>query len=147
MDLLIFAYMRGIERNGDPETKDVFEEENIVPGHFYAAYVFNNAHTRMDNVGIVIDEAKRLGYPIRYWWLSQAMDLVGSPDRLIVCVHHPSSSVEAGMDLYQALKDKQAKWDDLEAAHIDEYRFYGRPIDEIENCLSPSGSPIFQTDE
>jgi hypothetical protein len=139
--------MRGIERDGDPETKDVFEEENIVPGHFYAAYVFDNADTRKGDVGTIIDEAKRLGYPIRYWWLSQAMDLGRSPDRMIICVHHPSAAEDAGMDLYQVLREKQAKWDDLEAAHIDEYRYYGHPIEDVENCLSPNGSTVFFADE
>ena len=49
------------------------------------------------------EQARRFGYPVRYWWLSEAVDLQGFPDRLIVCAHHPSRDEDAGMDLYDAL--------------------------------------------
>ena len=55
---------------------------------------------------------------MRYWWLSDAMELQGYPDRLIVCVHHPSSSEDAGMDLYEALVSQGITWNDLEAAAV-----------------------------
>ena len=73
-----------------------------------------------------------LGYPVRYWWLSEAMELQGSPDRLIVCVHHPSLGENAGMDLYNTLRQAAQKhktlWDDLEAAQVDEYRQFGKIV-------------------
>jgi hypothetical protein len=59
------------------------------------------------------------------------MDLQGAPDRLIVCVHHPSRSEDAGMDLYNALKGKEINWDDLDAAAVEEYRFMGMPVIEL----------------
>ena len=63
--------------------------ENLDPHHFYAAYVFESAALRGRDVAVLIHEAQRLSYPVRYWWLSEAMDLQDAPDRLIVCVHHP----------------------------------------------------------
>ncbi len=81
---------------GTPEQRlptgvaDQLSKENLDPRHFYAAYVFDNAPTRRRDVAVLIHEAQHLGYPARYWWLSEAMELQGSPDRLIVCVHHPS---------------------------------------------------------
>ena len=65
-------------------------KENLDPRHFYAAYVFDDAATRQRDVAVLIHEAQQLGYPVRYWWLSEAMELQGSPDRLIVCL--PNSS-------------------------------------------------------
>jgi hypothetical protein len=58
---------------------------------------------------------------MRYWWLSDAIDIEGYPDRLIVCVHHPSSSEDAGKDLFNALEEKNVFRGDLEAAALDEY--------------------------
>ena len=66
---------------------------------------------------------------MRYWWLSEAVELRDHPDRLIVCVHHPSLESDAGMDLYEALKEQQISWDDLEAAAVGEYRLLGKPIE------------------
>ena len=63
--------------------------EYLDPHHFYAAYVFDDAATRQRDVAVLIHEAQQPGYPVRYWWLSEAMELQGSPDRLSVCVHHP----------------------------------------------------------
>ena len=62
------------------------------------------------------------GLPARYWWLSQVIDLQDNPDWLIVCVHHRSGSMDAGMDLYGALAEHEVAWDDLEAVAVDEYR-------------------------
>jgi len=39
-----------------------------------------------------------------------------TPYRLIVCVHHPSVAEDAGMDLYEALEEREVTWDGLEAA-------------------------------
>lgn len=95
--------------------------EDLDPRHFYAAYVFDQAHERQDDIATLIERAQHLGYPVRYWWLSEAMALQGYPDRLIVCVHHPSSDSDAGMDLYETLKEHQVTWDELEAAAVGEY--------------------------
>jgi hypothetical protein len=118
-------------------------EEDLDPRHFYAAYVFDQAHEREDDIAALIEQAQQLGYPARYWWLSQAMELQGNPDRLIVCVHHPSVSEDAGMDLYESLTEEQVTWDDLEAAAVDEYRLLGRPIEGPEVICRRGGEPLF----
>jgi hypothetical protein len=84
-----------------------------------------------------------LGYPLRYWWLSQVVDLQGNPDRLIVCVHHPSPAADAGMDLYEALEERQVTWDGLEAAAVDEYRLLGKPVEGLEAICRRDGTPLF----
>jgi hypothetical protein len=117
--------------------------EDLDPRHFYAAYVFDQAHERRNDVATVIEQAQQLGYSARYWWLSQAVDLQGNPDRLIVCVHHPSSASDAGMDLYETLKERQVTWDGLEAAAVDEYRLLGRPIEGLGGICRSDGSPLF----
>jgi hypothetical protein len=71
------------------------------------------------------------------------MDLQGNPDRLIVCVHHPSSAEDAGMDLYEALKERRVTWDGLEAAAVDEYRVLGRPAEGPEVIHRRDGTPLF----
>jgi hypothetical protein len=118
-------------------------EENLDPRHFYAAYVFDQAHQRQDDIATLVEQAQRLSYPVRFWWLSDAMQLHGHPDRLIVCAHHPSSAEDAGMDLYQALKERQVTWDDLEAAAVAEYCHFGDPIKDPEAIYKPDGTPLF----
>jgi hypothetical protein len=126
----------------DPhETQD---GEILSDRHFYAAYVFDQAESRQADIQVVLQHATRLGYPVRYWWLSDAMDLQGYPDRLIVCVHHPSSSEDAGMDLFEALRAAEVNWDDLDAAVLEEYRDFGRPVDEISKFALPGGTLLFQ---
>jgi hypothetical protein len=117
--------------------------EDLNPRHFYAAYVFDQAHERREDITTLIEQAQQLSYPARYWWLSQAMELEGNPDRLIVCVHHPSSAEDAGMDLYEALTEKLVTWDGLEAAAVDEYRLLGRPIEGTEVICRHDGTPLF----
>jgi hypothetical protein len=117
--------------------------EILYPHDFYAAYIFDRATSREQDVVRVIEHAFTLGYPLRFWWLSQAIDLMGSPDRLLVCVHHPGGSEEAGMDLYQALKDEGIEWDDLEAAAMDEYLFLGTTIRSQMEITTPDGKPLF----
>ena len=119
------------------------ESEILDPHHFYAAYVFDQTSERETDIRTLIEEAQEHGYPVRYWWLSDAMELQGSPDRLIVCVHHPSASENAGMDLYDTLKEKQVTWDDLEAAAMDEYSLLGAPVTGLANIRSPDGDRIF----
>jgi hypothetical protein len=117
--------------------------ENLDPRHFYAAYVFDRANERETDIEAIIEEASKLDYPLRYWWLSDAMELQGFPDRLIVCVHHPSTHEDAGMDLYDSLKEKRVTWDDLEAAAVDEYRYLGNPAFELGDLRSPYGNLLF----
>ena len=132
---------------GDVERYQAFEDplsrELLDQQHFYASYVFDRAVERESDVETVITQARELGYPVRYWWLSAVMDLQGSPDRLIVCVHHPSSSEDAGMDLYDTLRVAQVEWDDLDAATLEEYIGFGRPVDEISRFALPGGISLF----
>ena len=118
-------------------------EEDLDPRHFYAAYVFDQAHDRREDVATLMEQAQQLGYPLRYWWLSQAVDLQGNPDRLIVCVHHPSMAEDAGMDLYEVLEEGQVTWDGLEAAAVEEYRLLGKPVEGLEVICRPDGTPLF----
>jgi len=118
-------------------------EEDLDPRHFYAAYVFDQAHKRQGDVAPLIEQAQQFGYPVRYWWLSKTMKLHGHPDRLIVCVHHPSLAEDAGMDLYEALKEQQVTWNDLEAAAVGEYHVFGKPIEGPEVICNPDGTPLF----
>lgn len=122
-------------------------DEILRQGDFYAAYIFDQAISRETDITRVIAQAQELGYPLRYWWLSQAMDLMGSPDRLIVCVHHPGGSSDAGMDLYQALHDVGVTWDDLEAAAMDEYLFLGTTIRSHGEITTPDARPLFPINE
>ena len=117
--------------------------ENLDPRHFYAAYVFDQAETRNRDIAVLMEQAQRLGYPVRYWWLSDAMELQGCPDRLIMCVHHPSAAEDAGMDLYETLKEHQATWDDLEAAAVDEYQYLGKPIEGPADIRWPDRTSLF----
>ena len=125
--------------------------EAIDPHHFYAAYVFDDAATRRRDVAALLHEAQRLSYPVRYWWLSEAMDLQDAPDRLVVCVHHPSSAEDAGMDLYTALSKIAQKhkvaWDELEAAQVDEYRQLGKAVADPGNIFEPDGTSVFPEPE
>ena len=50
------------------------------------------------------------------------------PDRLIVCVHHPTRDEDAGMDLYQSLREKNVEWAELEAASFEEYVAFGKSV-------------------
>lgn len=131
--------MGDIENRSFPEV----ETEIFNPHHFYAAFVFDRANERETDIRTLIEEAQELGYPIRYWWLSDAMELQDCPDRLIVCVHHPSTSENAGMDLYDKLKEKQVVWDDLESAAMDEYSILGAPVIGPANLRSPNGERLF----
>lgn len=117
--------------------------EILSPHHFYAAYIFDPAEARKDDVIAIVQEARRLGYPVRYWWLSDAMDLQGDLDRLIVCVHHPSGDENAGTDLHDALTERRITWDDLEAAAVDEYRYFSKPIESPEGICKSDGTTLF----
>ncbi|MFC2054335.1 hypothetical protein ACFLV7_08575 [Chloroflexota bacterium] len=135
--------MGGIERQTTHRIEKKPNIEILDPRHFYAAYIFDQANEREEDIGAVIQEAKHFGYLVRYWWLSDAMELQGSPDRLIICVHHPSDSEDAGINLYDALKEKDVTWDDLESAVVDEYRYLGNPVQELGDFCSPYGNWLF----
>ena len=122
-------------------------EEDLDPRHFYAAYVFSGAVERQRDIAAVITHAWQLGYPVRTWWLSQAMALGGVSDRLIVCVHHASLSEAAGLDLYDVLKEQDVQWDFLEAAAMGEYCVYGRTTEDAEAIRRPDGAPLFPPEE
>lgn len=122
-----------------------WEREQVSPNHFYAAYSFDEAASRQSDVVAVIEEARGHGCSVRYWWLSDAMDLEGAPDRLIVCVHHLSRDENAGLDLYEALKQQGTRWDDLESAAPEEYLMYSRTITEPHGLRYPDGRPLFPT--
>ena len=132
--------MGNLERRSEKSREP---DEDLDPRHFYAAYVFDQAHERQGDVATLVEQAQQLGYPVRYWWLSEAMELRGHPDRLIVCVHHPSSTEDAGMDLYETLKERQVTWNDLEAAAVGEYRLFGKPIEGPEVICKSDGTPLF----
>lgn len=119
------------------------EAEILDPHHFYAAYIFDQSETREKDITTLLEQSQQLGYPVRYWWLSDAMELQGFPDRLIVCVHHPSAAEDAGMDLYETLKEKEVSWNELKAAVVDEYRYLGKPAEELGDLRSPFGNWLF----
>jgi hypothetical protein len=126
-----------------PATIAQGEVEILNPHHFYAAYIFDQASERESDIRSLIDEAKGLGYPVRHWWLSDAMDLQGCPDRLIVCIHHPSGLENAGMDLYDALRENDVKWDDLEAAVVEEYSSLGKQVESLIDLRAADGNRLF----
>ncbi len=135
--------MAGPERRPHLDEGQQFIKEDLSGDHFYAAYIFDQAGSRRPDIETVIAEAQRLGYPVRYWWLSEAMQLDDCPERLIVCVHHPANDVNAGMDLYEALKQKAARWDDYEAAALEEYAWLGKRITSQEGIFKRAGSSLF----
>jgi hypothetical protein len=140
--------MRGAERP-QPSSGRHAEQEYLDPRHFYAAYVFDDAEGRQGHVETLLKLALGLGYPVRYWWLSDAVDLRDMPDRLIVCVHHAEDGENAGMVLYAALEVARAEehvdWDGLEAAALEEYQLYGRRIGAVSDINQPNGMPLFPT--
>ena len=121
-------------------------KEICLPNHFYAAYIFDQPNSHQNDIRTIIDEAANLHYPVRYWWLSQAMDIQNCPDRLIVCVHHSGNGESAGMDLYERLHAEGADFDELEAAAMEEYVFFGRGVRAIETIKDPFGGVVFKKD-
>jgi len=119
------------------------ESEVLDPHHFYAAYIFDQSEVRKQDITTLLKLTQQIGYPVRYWWLSDTLELQGFPDRLIVCVHHPSVAEDAGMDLYETLKEKEVSWNELEAAAVDEYRGLGKPTKELGDLRSPFGNLLF----
>ena len=121
-------------------------KEVCLPNHFYAAYIFDQPNSHQKDVSNLLEQATNLGYPVRCWWLSQAMDIQDSSDRLIVCVHHPSRDENAGMDLYEKLHTQGIEYDELEAAAMEEYMFLGKRVSGIETIRNPIGKMVFKKD-
>jgi len=127
-----------------PAEPDLSKQPELFhPGHFYAAYSIDQPGARAEDIRRILEESGRLGYRVRYWWLSNAIDLEGSPDRLIVCVHHPSQASDAGIDLYNSLVEQRTRWDDLEAAAVEEYQTYGCPIRDLSEIRLADGMQLF----
>jgi hypothetical protein len=126
-----------------PSEGDSAPREELSPHHFYAAYVFDQPETRLKDIGGLIIQARQLAYPTRYCWLSEVVDLNDTPERLIACVHHPISGESAGMDLYEALQGEQITWDALEAATLEEYRQYGKPLQSAAGIYAPGGELLY----
>jgi hypothetical protein len=120
--------------------------EDFNPRHFYAAYIYDQAEGHKEDVTTLIEKARELEYTVRFWWLSEAMELQGFPDRLIVCVHHPSTAEDAGMDLYEALKEEETSWSELEAAGINEYILLGKPIQDLASIVKPDGGRLYPSE-
>jgi hypothetical protein len=106
--------------------------------------VFDQAESHRTDINTLIEEAGHLGYPVRYWWLSQAMEPQDSPDRLIVCAHHPTNDENAGMDLYDAVHTRKVTYSELNAAVLEEYVYLGKRVAKIESINQPDGLPIFR---
>ena len=121
--------------------------EVIDPSHFYAAYVFDQAETRHDDIATLLEQTQQLGYPVRYWWLSETTELEeDQPDRLFVCMHQPAEDKVAGMDLLGALHQhitKPTSWVGLEASALEEYREFGKAIKKPESIYWPDGMSLF----
>ncbi len=110
---------------------DSFKNQELLdPKHTYLAYIFDQPERQLENVSPLLNQAAEIGYPVRYWWLSEAMvlDTDEVPDRLIVCVHHPSRDEDVGMDLYESLLEKNVQWAELEAATFEEYVAFGKSV-------------------
>src|SRR3990172_2739204 len=127
---------RGTPEQSSPADIDTNQtQEDLDPRHFYAAYVFEYATLRGHDVAVLLDQAHQFECPVRYWWASETTNLTGAFDRLIVCMHHPS--IVKGVEIHTILREAAAKhqvaWDDFEAAELDEYRTYGKVIDDPQN--------------
>lgn len=121
-----------------------FGHEHLDPRHTYFAYVFDNPGAHQFDLEVLISEAKRRGYPTRYWWLSDAVQLHRQdPDRLIVCVHHPTADENTGMDLYEALEKNRVVYAELEKASFEEYVVLSEPLRGIGDIATPGGSLVF----
>ena len=129
-------------RSSEYEYKQSIEEQ-IEVYHFRETYIFDCAENRKDDISQIVEQATLLGYPVRYWWLSDAMDLQSSPDRLIVCVNHLSGDEDAGIDLFETLTRLKVSWSALEAAVPDEYNWFSKFTDTSEDICLPNGNSLF----
>ena len=120
-------------------------EEVLDPHHFYAAYTFESAALRGRDVATLFEQAHRFACPLRYWWASETTDLKGAFDRLMIGIHHTSlvKAVEMHGALRQAAAKGQVTWDNFDTATLDDYRTYGRSIDDPKKIVEPDGTPLF----
>jgi len=52
---------------GNPDHQRQPQEVILDPDHFYAAYVLDHANERESDIGAILECARELGYPVRYW--------------------------------------------------------------------------------
>lgn len=131
-------------RERQPE--DAFINEEVLdPRHTYLAYIFDEPEHQLHNISPLLEKATELHYPIRYWWLSDALDVdaYAMPDRLIVCVHHPSRDEDAGMDLYSSLREEEVEWNELESASFEEYLTFGISVLSPATINRADGQALF----
>ena len=57
----------------------------------------------------------------------------------------PSSAEDAGVALYEALKEYQATWDEAGAAIVEEYRVSGEPVEGPEVTGRGDRTPLFRS--
>jgi hypothetical protein len=122
------------------------EEEILNPRHIYVAYIYDQPEFYEQDIVTFIEQAQSLDYPLRYWWLSDAMPIGGYediPDRLILGLNTRAGDEEAGFDLYQALEAEDIYWDEHEAASYREYALLGKRLSEVADIQTPSGESLF----
>jgi hypothetical protein len=122
------------------------EEEILNPRHIYVAYIYDQPEFYEQDIVTFIEQARVLDYPLRYWWLSDAMPIGGYediPDRLILGLNTRAHDEEAGFDLYQALEAEDIYWDEHEAASYREYALLGKRLSEVADIQTPSGESLF----
>lgn len=125
-------------------TETLSGEEVIDPRHTYLAYIFDTPFHYREDVTAVITQAWTHGYPVRYWWLSEALPMGDEyPDRLIICAHCPSREEDTGLDLYEALAAADVTWSELEAASVAEYQRLGKTIREATEIFTPDSKVLF----
>lgn len=120
------------------------QNEELHPHHFYAVYVFENAEVCKPQITQLVYEAWQMGYPVRYWWLSEVAELDGNQDKLLIGVHHPSQAEDAGLGLFTALASEDgffcASWDRVD---VREYTAFGLPVEDIATITKPDETPLF----
>ncbi len=133
-----------MERKNRPVPFELIQNEELNPRHFYAVYAFENAETRQPQITQLVHKAWQMGYPVRYWWLSEVADLNGNQDRLIIGVHHPSEAIDAGLELCAALADEHGSfWDSWDRVDAREYTAFGLPVEDIATISKPDETPLF----
>ena len=84
-----------------------FPGEYLVENVFLAFVFDPPLDGKLEAINTVIEEVHRRGHEVRCWTFD---------DSLIVCVSVPDAGVDTGMDLYNALRAQNVKWDELECA-------------------------------
>jgi hypothetical protein len=110
------------------------------------AYIYDQPKFYEQDIVTFIEQARVLDYPLRYWWLSDAIPIGGYediPDRLILGINTRARGEEAGFDLYQALEAEDIYWNEHEAASYREYALLGKRLSEVADIQTPSGESLF----